>query len=105
MTAAQPSSPASLLPAPDRVRVATIPAAGPYVEAVLPPGVVRVGPPGGPGPWLGATYLAEHAADIDVLHLHTGSWRVTDAAVQCWSETVRRSGLPMVTTVHRVRST
>jgi hypothetical protein len=29
---------------------------------------------------------------------------VTDAAVQCWSETVRRSGVPLVVTVHRVRA-
>ena len=82
--------------------MATIPGAGPYVEAVLPPDVVRVGPTGGPGPWLDAAYLAEHAAEVDVLHLHTGSGRVTDAAVQCWSETVRRSGLPLVVTIHRV---
>ena len=94
--------------APACARIASgwrpIPGAGPYVDAVLPPDVVRVGPAGGPGPWLDAAYLAEHAAEIDVLHLHTGSGRVTDAAVQCWSETVRRSGLPLVVTVHRVRS-
>ncbi len=90
--------------ASDRIRVATVPGAGPYVDAVLPPEVVRVGPSGGPGPWLDAGYLAEHAQDIDVLHLHTGSERVRDAAVQCWSETVRRSGVPLVVTVHRVRA-
>jgi hypothetical protein len=100
---AQPPSPGGLESPPDRIRVATVPAAGPYVEAVLPPDVDRVGPAGGPGPWLDATYLAEHAAEIDVLHLHTGSGRVMDAAAQCWSETVRRSGLPLVVTVHRVR--
>jgi len=104
VTSAQPPSPGWERPASDRVRLATIPGAGPYVEAVLPPDVLRVGPTGGPGPWLDAAYLAEHAAEIDVLHLHTGSGRVTDAAVQCWSETVRRSRLPLVVTVHRVRS-
>ena len=45
---------------------------------MLPPDVVRVGPAGGPGPWLDATYLAEHAAEIDVLHLHTGIGPVTE---------------------------
>jgi hypothetical protein len=70
---------------------------------VLPAGVVRVGRTVGPGPWLHAGYLAEHADEVDVLHLHTGSGRVTDAAVQCWSETVRRSRIPLVVTVHRVR--
>ena len=104
MTSVHPPSPGWLPAAPDRIRVATIPGAGLYVEAVLPPDVVRAGPTGGPGPWLDAAYLAEHAGEIDVLHMHTGSNRVTDAAVQCWSETVRRSGLPLVVTVHRVRS-
>ena len=73
------------------------------MDAVLPPEVVRVGPSGGPGPWLDSGYLAAHAEGIDVLHLHTGSGRVRDAAVECWSETVRRSGVPLVVTVHRVR--
>ena len=104
MTSAQPPVPTPSGPAADRIRVATIPASGRYVDAVLPPDVVRVGASGGPGPWLDAMYLAEHAAEVDVLHLHTGSGRVTDAAVQCWSETVRRSGVPMVVTVHRVRA-
>ena len=104
MTCAQPPAPGQLRPAPDRLRVATIPGAGLYVDAVLPPDAVRVGAVGGPGPWLDAAYLADHAGEVDVLHLHTGSGRVTDAAVQCWSETVRRSGLPLVVTVHRVGS-
>ena len=102
MISAQRPTPGRLRPAPDRLRVATIPGAGPYVDAVLPSDIVGVGAAGGPGPWLDAAYLAEHAAEVDVLHLHTGSGRVTGAAVQCWSETVRRSGLPLVVTVHRV---
>jgi hypothetical protein len=105
VTSAQRPVPGRLRPAPDRLRVATIPAAGPYVDAVLPSDIVRVGAAGGPGPWLDAAYLAEHAAEVDVLHLHSGSGRVTGAAEQCWSETVRRSGLPLVVTVHRVGST
>ena len=103
MTPAQPAL-ARPRSASDRIRVATVPGADPYVDAVLPPEVVRVGPSGGPGPWLDAGYLVEHAEEIDVLHLHTGSGRVRDAAVQCWSETVRRSGVPLVVTVHRVRA-
>ena len=105
MTSAPRPVQGRLRAAPDRLRVATIPAAGPYVDAVLPSDIVRVGPAGGPGPWLDAAYLADHAAEVDVLHLHTGSGRVTAAAVQCWSETVRRSGLPLVVTVHRVGGT
>jgi hypothetical protein len=85
-----------------RLRVATIPSADPYVDAVLPEDVVRVGPGGNPSPWLDAAYLEAHATEIDVLHLHTGDRRVAEAAGQCWSETVRRAGLPLVVTVHRV---
>jgi hypothetical protein len=84
------------------VRVATIPFTDPYVEAVLPPGVVRVGPSGELSPWLDTSYLAAHAAEIDVLHLHTGPADVAVAAVQCWAETVRRLGIPLVVTVHRL---
>lgn len=103
VTSVPRSSPVRPRTEPDPIRVATIPGSGPYVDAVLPPGVVRVGAAAGPGPWLDARYLAEHAHQVDVSHLHTGSAQVTPAAGQCWSETVRRSGLPLVVTVHRVR--
>ncbi|MGY1801838.1 glycosyltransferase [Blastococcus sp. SYSU D00922] len=84
------------------VRVATVPFADPYVDAVLPPDVVRVGPSGELSPWLDVAYLTAHARDVDVLHLHTGQAHVAAAAVQCWAETVRRLGIPLVVTVHRV---
>ncbi|WP_116450872.1 glycosyltransferase [Blastococcus litoris] len=84
------------------VRVATIPFGNPYVDAVLPPDVVRVGSSGELSPWLDVTFLTEHAAEVDVLHLHTGAADVAAMAVQCWAETVRRLGIPLVVTVHRV---
>ncbi len=84
--------------------MATVPCAGPYVDAVLPLDVVRIGPAGDPSPWLDWAHLADFASDIDVLHLHTGSRPVREAAVQCWSETVRRCGVPLVVTVHDVRA-
>jgi len=87
-----------------RTRVATVPHADPYLAAVLPPQVVRVGPPGDPSPWLDVAYLTEHAAEIDVLHLHTGYSHVAEVAAQCWTETVRRLGLPLVVTVHQLRA-
>jgi hypothetical protein len=86
------------------VRVATIPFAGPYVDAVLPTTVARIGPSGELSPWLDTSYLTAHAAEIDVLHLHTGPAHVAAAAVQCWTETVRRLGIPLVVTVHRLGS-
>ena len=104
VTCVQPPGPGSFRPAPDPIRVATVPYGGPYADAVLPVDVVHVGPATGPSPWLDAAHLADHAADIDVLHLHTGSGPVTDAAVECWSETVRRCGIPLVVTVHAVRA-
>jgi Glycosyltransferase Family 4 len=88
----------------DPVRVATIPFADSYVDAVLPSDVVRVGPPGELSPWLDVAYLVEHAAELDVLHLHTGPGHVAVAAGQCWAETVRRLGIPLVVTVHRMRA-
>ncbi|SNR35854.1 glycosyltransferase [Blastococcus mobilis] len=88
----------------DPVRVATIPFADSYVDAVLPSDVVRVGPSGELSPWLDVAYLVEHAAELDVLHLHTGPGHVAMAAGQCWAETVRRLGIPLVVTVHRLRA-
>jgi hypothetical protein len=86
----------------DPVRVATIPFDDAYVDAVLPPDTVRVGPPGEPSPWLDVDHLAEHAPEIDVLHLHTGRAHVAAVAGQCWAETLRRLGIPLVVTVHRL---
>ncbi|TFV67235.1 UNVERIFIED_ORG: hypothetical protein E4P37_03515 [Bacillus sp. AZ43] len=90
----------------DPVRVATIPYADPYVDAVLPHDVERVGPSGELSPWLDVDYLAEHAGDLDVLHLHTapGAAHVAVAAGECWAETVRRLGIPLVVTVHGLRA-
>jgi hypothetical protein len=82
--------------------VATIPHAAAYVDAVLPAGVVRVGPAAEPSPWLGVAHLEAHADDVDVLHLHSGDEAVAELTGQCWAETVRRLGLPLVVTVHRL---
>jgi Glycosyltransferase Family 4 len=101
VTSADPPSPGAL---PEgRTRVATVPSADPYLDAALPADVVRVGPVREPSPWLDVDYLTEHAGEIDVLHLHTGYGHVATVAGQCWTETVRRLGLPLVVTVHQVR--
>jgi hypothetical protein len=85
------------------VRVATVPHADAYVAAVLPRGAVHVGPDDVPSPWLDARYLVAHADDIDVLHVHTGYGHVAVPAMECWTETVRRLGIPLVVTVHQLR--
>lgn len=84
------------------IRVAIIPADDDYVSAVLPPGVVRTDPATGASRWLDVAHLEAHAAELDVLHLHTGAAGVAALAGQCWAETVRRLGLPLVVTVHRL---
>jgi hypothetical protein len=86
------------------LRLAAIPHTGPYVDAVVPAGVVRVGSSGDPGPWLDPTYLAAHAGDLDVLHLHTGEGDPAVAGLEAWAETVRRLGVPLVVTVHELRN-
>jgi hypothetical protein len=82
--------------------VATIPNDDAYVTAVLPPDAVLAEPSTGRSPWLDVAHLEAHASEIDVLHLHTGDAGVAALAGQCWAETVRRLGLPLVVTVHRL---
>ena len=85
------------------MRVAVLPAAGAYVDAVLPPGIVRVGPDADPDPWWDPDHLAAHAGEVDVLHVHSGFGHLEPAALECWAETVRRLGVPLVVTVHQLR--
>jgi hypothetical protein len=90
-------------PAAAGTRLVTIPYADPYVDAVLPEGVVRVGPEQGPSPWLDPAYLAAHAGGVDVVHLHSGYGHLPEDEVVSWVETVRRTGVPLVLTVHELR--
>ena len=83
-------------------RVATIPYADAYVDAVLPPDALRVGPDTEPSPWLDTEYLAAHHGDVDVVHLHGGHGHLGAAELEQWCETVRRLGVPLVVTVHRL---
>ncbi len=79
-----------------------MPAAGPYVQAVLPPEAVLVGPTAMPSPWLAPDYLTAHAEDVDVLHLHDSPAELSPRELDCWTETVRRLGIPLVLTVHQL---
>jgi len=91
------------LPEGSRLRVATVPHSDPYVDAVLPDDVEHVGPAAEPSAWLDPAYLTGHAAEIDVLHVHTGYGHLSEAELECWTETVRRLGIPLVVTVHQLR--
>lgn len=84
------------------MRVVTIPFADPYVDAVLPAGTVRVGPAAVPSPWLDPAHVEAHAQHADVLHLHVGLVPLRPSALEEWAETVRRVGIPLVVTVHRL---
>ena len=90
---------------PDRplLRVASVPAGGAYLDAVLPPATVRVGPAGPPSPWLDPDHLAAAAADVDVLHLHSGFEGMSCPELDRWTAAVRRTGVPLVVTVHQLR--
>lgn len=90
------------MPGNPGMRVATIPFADPYVDAVLPRGTVRVGPSAVPSPWLDPAHVEAHAGEVDVLHLHVGLVPLRPSALETWAETVRRVGLPLVVTVHRL---
>jgi hypothetical protein len=85
------------------IRVASIPHRDPYVDAVLPAGVVRVGPEQGQSPWLDPAYLTAHAAEVDVVHVHRGYGHLPEDEVVCFTEAIRRTGVPLVTTVHQLR--
>jgi hypothetical protein len=84
-------------------RVVSVPHTDDYVDAVLPDGVVRVGPTHQPSPWLDPGYLAAHVDGVDVVHVHSGYGHLPEDEMVSWTETVRRTGVPLVTTVHQLR--
>jgi hypothetical protein len=86
------------------LRIATIPHTDPYAAAVLPAGAVPVGPAADPSPWLDPAHLAAAGGDVDVLHLHWAPDVLGPAAVERWTDEVRRLGLPLVVTVHQLGS-
>lgn len=88
---------------PARIRIATVPHADPYVDAVLPASAVRVGPQHDPSPWLDPGYLTAHAGLVDVVHVHAGYGHLPEDEVVSWTEAVRRTGVPLVVTVHQLR--
>ncbi len=88
---------------PARIRLVTVPHADAYVHAVLPASAVRVGPDHDPSPWLDPAYLTAHAGMVDVVHVHAGYGHLPEDEVVSWTEAVRRTGVPLVVTVHRLR--
>jgi hypothetical protein len=83
--------------------VGSVPFSGPYLDAVLPPDTVRVGPATAPSPWMDPDHLRAHAHEIDVLHVHAGYEHMTPAQMETWTAAVRCAGVPLVVTVHQLR--
>ena len=82
------------------LRVGTVPYASSYGDAVLPDGVVRIGPDAVPSPWLDPRHLSAHADELDVLHVHGGFEHLTVPEMDAWTAAVRRCDVPLVVTVH-----
>lgn len=80
-----------------------MPFGGAYLDAVLPEGAVRVGPATSPSPWLDADHLVAAAAEVDVLHVHSGHQAIGGTELEAWTAAVRRTGIPLVVTVHQLR--
>ena len=95
------------------IRVATVPVVHPDLVALLPDGVLPVPAPAtaDAGAWLDPEHLVEHAGDVDVLHLHAGPGHLTTVGTpeqtgvwtEAWTAALRRTGVPLVLTVHDLR--
>ncbi len=99
------------------VRVASVPADHVYVRHLADPqrpdGVVRLPDPPVPGvpagqwwphPMLEASWVAAHAGDFDVHHIHFGYDDRTPAQLARLAEELRVQGKPLVLTVHDLRN-
>ena len=96
---------------PPELRVASVPAGHPYVRGL---GLETVGvrvledprPPGAPpGRWwppvmLDPAWIADHAANFELLHLHFGFESLTVGELEHVLGALRRAGRPLVHTVH-----
>lgn len=91
-----------------RVRVVSIPARHPYVEAVRPARVttVRPGRTRGwePDPLLRPDVVAGLAGEADLVHLHFGFDDLDLASIRAWLRALADAKLPLVFTVHDLRN-
>jgi GT2 family glycosyltransferase len=92
----------------DPIRVATIPAWHPYLDAVMPTTVQRVSVDRvtgwEPDPLLTPEVLAARAADIDVFHVHFGYDHIDPRQLARWLGELQRARIPLVVTVHDLRN-
>lgn len=93
------------------IRVASVPAAHPYVSAIVDPSVIALHPdpvprgatePGQwwPPRWLEPDHLLRHIDEIDVLHVHFGFEGVDHDDLVTVADVLARHRVPLVVTVH-----
>ena len=93
------------------IRVASVPAAHPYVSAIVDPTLIALLPdpipldatvPGQwwPPRWLDPDYLLSHIDDIDVLHVHFGFEGVEHDDLVAVADVLAAHRVPLVVTVH-----
>ncbi len=90
------------------LRVASIPARHPYLDAILPLGAVPALRKPAAGwsldPLLDPEALRESAANIDVLHVHFGYEQLSETELAGWLDAVRSLRIPLVVTLHDLRN-
>ncbi len=94
------------------LRVLPIPSAHAYPQSLRPldaQRVVHLGDPAVPGaaegvwwppPALDARWVDQHAAELDVVHLHFGFDASSPDDLAAWCDALDRHGIPLVLTVH-----
>ncbi|MEO8851984.1 MAG: hypothetical protein ABI360_09670 [Allobranchiibius sp.] len=96
---------------PSPIRVCTIPGRHRYVDRCLegaedvqhlpdPTGSTSYADPWQPSPALRPDWIAEHAGDIDVVHLHFGFEHRTPGQLRKWVEALALHHIALVLTVH-----
>lgn len=94
---------------PASIAVVSVPATHPYVDAVTSsPSIRRYRPEetlAGPAVWrpsvvLDPTWIRDHAADVDVLHIHFGTESFSVAHLEACIDAAHRVGWSVVFTVH-----
>jgi len=95
------------------IRIASVPAAHPYVQHLGSHGVVRLADPSllgaPPGRWwppvmVDPIWIEAHAADFDVMHLHFGTESFAPEHLVDTVAALRRAGRPLVYTVHDLQN-
>ncbi|MHA3701818.1 hypothetical protein ACXR2U_06510 [Jatrophihabitans sp. YIM 134969] len=89
--------------------VVTFPTTHPYVDAVVPEGVVHVGRATPDGPWApdplwDPEVWQATAVTADVVHVHFGFDHVAPDQLARWTEVTRGRGTRLVVTVHDLRN-